>query len=122
MEYMKNIPDNYFELAIVDPEYGISIANRKGSIGQKKGQGKLTSYTKKNWDNKPAGREYFTESFRVSQNQIIFGANYFAPFLPAAKGWVVWDKNSQKAYHLQWQNWLIHLLIKALRCSLAAEL
>lgn len=92
MELMKRYPDNYFELAIVDPEYGINIANRNGSIGQKKGQGKITNYSKKNWDLTPAGKEYFEELFRVSKNQIIWGANYFTENIPPSKNWVVWDK------------------------------
>jgi site-specific DNA-methyltransferase (adenine-specific) len=92
MEGMKQYPDKYFDLAIVDPEYGIDIANRVGSIGQKKGQGKITSYKKKGWDEHPAGAEYFIELFRVSKEQIIWGANYFTPHLPPAKGWIVWDK------------------------------
>jgi len=92
MVLMSRYPDGYFDLAIVDPEYGIGVANRNGSIGQKKGQGKLTSYIKKDWDSKPAGENYFKELFRVSKNQIIWGGNYFTPFLPPSKNWIVWDK------------------------------
>ena len=92
MEYMKTIPDKWFDLAIVDPPYGINIANRNGSIGKKKGQGKITKYSRKDWDSTPPPKEYFYELFRVSQNQIIFGANYFTNFLPPSKGWIVWNK------------------------------
>jgi site-specific DNA-methyltransferase (adenine-specific) len=92
MELMARYSDNYFDLAIVDPEYGIGISNRNGSIGQKKGQGKLTNYKKKNWDDKPADETYFKEVFRVSKNQIIWGANYFTQFIPPSKNWIVWDK------------------------------
>jgi len=92
MEVMAKYPDKYFDLAVVDPPYGINISNRVGSIGQKKGQGRLTKYTRKNWDNSIPSDNYFKELFRVSKNQIIFGGNYFAPFLPPAKGWIVWDK------------------------------
>ena len=92
MEYMKSQPDKAFDLAIVDPEYGIGIAKRNGSIGQKKGQGKLTKYASKKWDSRPPEESYFKELFRVSKNQIIFGANYFSQYLPPSKGWIVWDK------------------------------
>lgn len=92
MKLMSRYPDKYFDLAVVDPEYGLDIANRNGSIGQKKGQGIITSYKSKNWDGKPAGKDYFKELFRVSKNQVIFGANYFAPHLPYSKGWLVWNK------------------------------
>lgn len=90
---MKEFPDKFFELAICDPEYGIDIANRNGSIGQKRGQGKITKYKRKLWDIKPASAEYFKELFRVSKNQIIWGGNYFTPHLPASKCWVVYDKH-----------------------------
>ena len=92
MEYMATLPDKAFDLAIADPPYGIGIANRSGSIGQKKGQGKLTNYKQKNWDDKIPSKEYFEEIQRVSKNQIIFGGNYFSHFLPPAKGWLVWNK------------------------------
>lgn len=92
MDMMARYPDKYFDLAIVDPEYGIDIANRTGSIGQKKNQGKITKYSKKNWDAVSAGGEYFKELFRVSKNQVVFGANYFTEHLPASKAWLIWDK------------------------------
>lgn len=92
MEYMKTLPDKSFDLAIVDPPYGIGISRRRGSIGQKKGQGKLTRYTSKSWDDNIPDKLYFSELFRVSKNQIIFGGNYFTEYLPPSKGWIVWDK------------------------------
>lgn len=92
MEYMKGIPNKFFDLAVVDPEYGIGIAKRNRSIGQKKGQGKITRYKSKDWDSKPPDKEYFDELFRVSKNQIIFGANYFSRWIPPSMGWIVYDK------------------------------
>lgn len=92
MDVMVKYPDKHFDLAIVDPPYGISIANRNGSIGQKKGQGKITRYSRKNWDENIPDKYYWEELFRVSKNQIIWGANYFTEYLPPSKGWIVWDK------------------------------
>lgn len=96
MQLMARYPDKHFELAIVDPPYGLNIARRNGSIGQRKGQGRITRYRSKKWDAAVPGREYFDELFRVSQHQIIFGANYFTNFLPPAKGWIVWDKRQSE--------------------------
>lgn len=90
LEGMKQYPDKYFELAIVDPEYGLDVGNMK--MGHKKGQDKITKYVKKDWDVKPAGGDYFNEIFRVSINQIIWGGNYFVQHLPVNKAWIVWDK------------------------------
>ncbi|RPE05530.1 site-specific DNA-methyltransferase [Chitinophaga lutea] len=93
MEGMKQFPDKYFELAIVDPPYGIDIANRSGTIGMRKSQGGLTQYPgAKKWDASRPPMEYFEELFRVSNNQIISGGNYFADLLPPSRGWVVWIK------------------------------
>jgi len=82
MLLMARYPDNYFDLAIVDPPYGIGMDG--GSIGKGK------KLTKKNWDNKTPNKEYFDELFRVSKNQIIWGGNYF--ILPLTKSWIYWDK------------------------------
>ena len=85
MEFMKGLPDNYYDLAIVDPPYGI------GASEMQMGKGKNKKYHKgKNWDNETPTQEYFNELFRVSKNQIIWGGNYFN--LPLIKGWIVWDK------------------------------
>ena len=68
MEGMKQFPDQYFELAIVDPPYGINI---NMNMGRKKGQPKR--HTEKDWDNSIPDDDYFNELFRVSKNQIIWG-------------------------------------------------
>lgn len=91
-EFMATCKDKQFSLAIVDPPYGINAAKRNGSIGQKKGQGKITNYKYKEWDNKIPNQQYFEELFRISINQIIWGANYFVKYLPAGMGWIVYDK------------------------------
>ena len=86
MEYMKDIPDNYFDLAIVDPPYGININN---NMGRRKGQ-KHSGHKKIKWDNSPPDKEYFDELFRISKNRIIWGGNYFD--LPLTGAWIFWDK------------------------------
>ena len=86
MEYMKNIPDKYFDLAICDPPYGIQINN---NMGRRSGD-KKSLYKKVNWDNNPPSDKYFKELFRISKEQIIWGANYFS--MPPTKSFVVWRK------------------------------
>lgn len=86
MEYMKSLPDKYFDLTIVDPPYGISINH---NIGRRKGD-KPSGYKKVKWDGAPPQKEYFDELFRVSKNQIIWGANYFS--MPPCKCFIVWRK------------------------------
>ena len=71
MNVMRDYEDNHFDLAIVDPPYGIGMDG--GNVGY---QG-FNDFKKKNWDNKIPKKEYFDELFRVSQNQIIWGGNYF---------------------------------------------
>jgi site-specific DNA-methyltransferase (adenine-specific) len=96
IELMKHYPDKYFDLAIVDPPYGIDIASKFGGEKRKSGKGcaMKTAFTKKNWDLSIPEMQYFTELFRVSQNQIIWGANYFTQYLPNSMGWIVWNKNN----------------------------
>jgi len=86
MEVMLSYPDNYFDLAIVDPPYGISI---NMNMGRRKGAEKV--FVDKKWDESPPDEEYFSELFRVSKNQIIWGGNYFP--LPLTKSWIFWDKD-----------------------------
>ena len=83
MELMARYPDKYFDLAIVDPEFGIGIGNSPRLVTDK-------GLKPKEWDNKPIDMKYFDELFRVSKNQIIWGGNYYA--LPANKHCIIWDK------------------------------
>lgn len=85
MEVMKTFKDKQFDLAIVDPPYGIGYAKRKSKTKTSKIQ-----YTPKDWDNEVPTKEYFDELFRVSKNQIIWGGNYFE--LPTTRCYVIWDK------------------------------
>ena len=85
MEYMKTLPDKFFDLAVVDPPYRDQKENQPTKDMRKNG-------TMAKFGDKPA-KEYFDELFRVSKNQIIWGANNF-DYLPAYKGFVVWEKLS----------------------------
>ena len=89
MEMMKEYPDNHFDLAVVDPPYGIGEDGGKcRTRGSKK-----TNGAAKGWDNKPPDKTYFTELQRVSKNQVIWGGNYFADKLPASRCWIYWQKD-----------------------------
>lgn len=96
MEYMATQPDNAFDLAIVDPPYGRGEhggTNRTHGVKQKNGTVLICrdgGYEKKDWDKVPPREEYFAELKRVSQNQIIWGMNYYP--VPLTGGCVVWDK------------------------------
>ena len=81
---MKEFPDNYFDLAIVDPPYGLKRFKHGGSV--------INKYGNENgvWNNEKPSKEYFNELFRVSKNQIIWGGNNFE--LPATEYFIVWDK------------------------------
>lgn len=104
MDYMKSIPDKFFELAVVDPPYGININE---SIGRRKGD-KHSGRKKAIWDNKPPDKIYFKELFRVSKNQIIWGANYMVSKIPYDSScWLMWDKKFSdevtfSQYELAW--------------------
>lgn len=114
---MQNVEYKFFDVAVVDPEYGIGESSknhksRNTPVKQKNGtklKAKDKGYKKKNWDNKPPDDLFFSELKRVSTNQVIFGGNYFSqivntPFKPPRReeyndflsqypvGWIIWDK------------------------------
>jgi site-specific DNA-methyltransferase (adenine-specific) len=91
MQLMARYPDKYFELAIVDPPYGIKRSGQTETF-TKNPKHKRKYFEDKGWDNETPKKEYFEQLFRVSRNQIIWGANYFTEFLPSSMGWVFWDK------------------------------
>ena len=93
MEFMKDIPDNFYDLAIVDPPYGIDVA-ASGKVGGNN-CGKAKDYGAKEWDKQPPNEEYFSQLRRVSKNQIVWGANHFISRLPFDSScWLVWDKDN----------------------------
>ena len=91
LEYMRTLPDNYFQLAIADPPYGIDI-NSSGRLIKEKGR----EY--KDWDMSAPDKEWFDELQRVSEHFILWGANHYIDRIPiCSKAWIVWDKNQPEA-------------------------
>lgn len=88
LDLMKRYSDKYFDLAIVDPPYGIGIS--KNPVRQ--------MHKNKDWDNEIPSKQYFDELFRVSKNQIIWGGNYFD--LPPSQGFYIWDKKQPENFSL----------------------
>ena len=101
MEYMKGLKDKAFDLAIVDPPYGIGEDADKAAsrvrVTKKWPNPSAPKYTGVGWDDKPMSMEYFTELKRVSTHQIIWGANHFIENIPKANSssWAVWYKVGQ---------------------------
>ena len=96
MEIMKQYPDKYFDLAIVDPPYGIDVTKLKIRANKKE----------KQWDKETPNKEYFNELFRVSKNQIIWGMNFLNDYLGRAEKTIIWDKQNDGTfgsdYELAW--------------------
>ena len=92
MDLMREYPDGHFDLAIVDPPYGIGVS--KGTWGSSN-KSKVTDYGKKTWDNQTPPVEYFDELRRVSKNQIIWGANHMMEkIMRGSPSWIIWDKEN----------------------------
>ena len=110
MELMARYEDNHFDLAIVDPPYGIDADNKNNGKNsdrhEKTSKAKIKTYKKTNWDNSIPTDEYFAELKRVSKKQIIWGANYFN----LQGGMLYWHKNvTMPTYsqgELAWLSWL----------------
>ena len=95
MDYMRRLPDNAFELAIVDPPYGVGIDGQKLNNTNKNQKHNRKAHEFKGWDSGIPPAEYFLELKRVSKNQIIWGGNYFTEHLPPVKAWVFWYKGQR---------------------------
>ena len=91
MDYMRQFPDKFFDLAVVDPPYGIG---EDGAKNHSRGKcAEATKYTPKQWGRAAPDEAYFKELMRVSKNQIIWGANHFISRIPYDSScWLVWDK------------------------------
>lgn len=87
MEYMRGLPDKAFDLAICDPNYGIGMDGKNNWSGSK--------HEVKNWDSEPPSKDYFNALQRVSNNQIVWGANHFMQNIGLGSPcWIVWDKKN----------------------------
>ena len=92
MDIMRQYPDKYFDLAIVDPPYGIREDGHRENNRSKLAKSK--KYHKALWDQPRPDENYFKELFRVSKNQIIWGANNYPEYLRQSPCWLVWNKNN----------------------------
>jgi len=100
---LKRFNDNHFDLAIVDPPYGIGAdkAQNNAAMQRIKAEGKSKAgrgwklYADTDWDNEIPTFEYWEQLFRVSKNQIVWGGNYFTEYLPPSMGWIMWDKGQR---------------------------
>jgi site-specific DNA-methyltransferase (adenine-specific) len=89
---LPSYPDKFFDLAVVDPPYGIGFDGQRQSTSKHGGRRYIEF---KGWDNKRPGIDYFQELRRVSKNQIIWGANFFTEYLSPSMGWIFWDKGQR---------------------------
>ena len=92
MEGMKHFPDKYFDLAIVDPPYGIGESGQTNKT--RSCMAKSKDYGNKNWDNYPPDELYFKELDRISKDRIIWGCNNFIEYLTNTTSLIVWDKDN----------------------------
>jgi len=90
MKLMSEFPDKHFDLAIVDPPYGIGYDGANQTSGSHGGR---KAHKFKGWDTQVPDENYFNELYRVSKNQIIWGANYMVKYLKPSMGWIVWRKD-----------------------------
>ena len=89
MELLKRTPDNFYDLALVDPPYGIDWMQQ---IQNPNTKANWKQYDNKEWDKQTPNAEYFEELRRVSKNQIVWGGNYMTEYLKPSSCWLIWDK------------------------------
>jgi len=103
LTFMKRLPDNYFDLIITDPPYGINadenqnkagLQNKNSGLDSKAGRG-WKIYRQTEWDKERPTKEVFKEMLRVSKNQIIWGGNYFIDYLHPSMCWLIWNKGQR---------------------------
>lgn len=92
LEFMKNMPDKCIDLVLTDPPYGIGEDGKKNDSRGR--LAKVTSFKHKKWDREIPNEEIFSEIFRISKNQIIWGGNYFIEHLKNTSSMLVWDKDN----------------------------
>jgi site-specific DNA-methyltransferase (adenine-specific) len=95
MELMARYPDNHFDLAIVDPPYGIDADKNAHKNGVNCKANGFAEYKLSEWDSNIPDADYFNELFRVSKEQIVWGGNYMTDFLPPSMCWLLWDKGQR---------------------------
>lgn len=108
MDLMRDTPDNHFDLAIVDPPYGVGIVSQfKKTVESKRSMMRgMNGITGSEWDSATPDGQYFAELLRVSKHQIIWGGNYFIDHLTATRCFLSWDKmngtNNMADFELAW--------------------
>ncbi len=116
MDLMRETPDGFYDLAVVDPPYGLNIAKEKPRVSGR------WNYTPKAWDSKIPDESYFEELRRVSKEQVIWGGNYFP--LPPSRCWLIWDKQQSvenfAAGEMAWTSF--DQVVRFFRFSFAANL
>ncbi len=116
MELMARYDDNHFDLAIVDPPYGINGGsdNRKTITKSNNNFNRLKKKGNLGWDNSPPTKDYFKELFRISKNQIIWGGNYMIDYLKSTRCFICWDKMtyipSMSQMELAWTSFSSHTM------------
>ena len=121
IDFMQTLPDKFYDLAIVDPPYGINGTVEIGLGDKKSGRiNRKSKWSDKDWDTERPTKEYFNELNRISKNQIIFGGNYFADLLKHSRCWIVWDKMqrvNQADAELAWTSFESSVRVFQFHCS-----